>query len=998
MTRSAVRDSFPFPSHVHEGAAGARRRAAAREGAGSTEPPVLIVSDALRVCARLHAYVEERESARRRASPTFTRKAHCLEPSDKGVRRARAGICNDIDRDHKGRMTMPPKLQPSHPRTWTGSTASRRIGLVAGVLLLTGAAEAAQFTLNGPAGSGEFGRSVTFLPNGNLVVTDPLFDAPGPISDAGAVRLYSPTGNLLSTLRGSAAGSRVGSGGIVVLPSGNFLVRSPHWGISGASNMGSVTFADAERGVDGTVSSINSLVGGRPDDNVGRSAITVLSNGNYVVASPEWDNGTTVDAGAVTFGSGASGISGLVSSSNSLVGSRERDQVGEGVTALSNGNYVVNSPGWDNGTMGDAGAVTFGNGMMGIRGVVSAANSLVGALARDGVGRGGIVPLDNGNYLVRSIFWRSGSASEAGAVTFGSGTTGISGVVSATNSLVGQSADDWIGYAVRLLSNGNYVVISPFWRNGDVWRAGAVTFGSGTSGVSGYVSEANSLVGGSDYDFLGEGGVTPLANGNYVVLSPRWNNGELAEAGAATFASGTSGLSGRVSALNSLVGSASEDRVGGAGAIALVNGNYVVRSPFWRRGALAEAGAVTFGSGTSGISGAISLANSLLGSTAFHRVGNAGVVALRNGNYVVVSTDWDSGLIRDVGAVTLGLGTSGISGPVSGANSLIGSRQDDRVGGQGVVALDNGNYVIASARWDNDTTADVGAVTFASGGTGISGSISPVNSLIGSRQGDRVGGWGVTPLAGGNYIVSSPEWDNGSTVDAGAATLGNGTAGSIGAVSAANSLVGSSADDRVSANGVTALPNGNYVIVSAGWDNGSLINAGAVTLGLSDGSVSGAISNANSVRGTVANQGASHSFSYDPVRNQLAVGQPASNRVVLQRPGIATSLSLVSITPDPSLVGEPVLFTATLVASQNSVTDGRVTFTASNGQSCADTTPTAVAANAFSFSCTIVFAAAGSVSVVAKYTGSLNHAYSGSEPRAHTTVSATVFANGFEGP
>ncbi len=94
--------------------------------------------------------------------------------------------------------------------------------------------------------------------------------------------------------------------------------------------------------------------------NVGTSGLTALTNGNYVVLSQSWDNGTTAtDAGAVTWGSGTVGVSGVVSSSNSLVGSTTNDNVGtSGVTALTNGNYVVRSVGWDNGTTtADAGAV-----------------------------------------------------------------------------------------------------------------------------------------------------------------------------------------------------------------------------------------------------------------------------------------------------------------------------------------------------------------------------------------------------------------------------------------------------------------------------------------------------------------------------------------------------------------------------------------------------------------------------------------------------------------
>ena len=88
--------------------------------------------------------------------------------------------------------------------------------------------------------------------------------------------------------------------------------------------------------------------------------MTALTNGNYVVSSPHWDNGSVFDAGAVTWGNGAGGTTGVVSASNSLVGSTANDQVGDdfygGVIALTNGNYLVRNPVWDNGSVVDAGA------------------------------------------------------------------------------------------------------------------------------------------------------------------------------------------------------------------------------------------------------------------------------------------------------------------------------------------------------------------------------------------------------------------------------------------------------------------------------------------------------------------------------------------------------------------------------------------------------------------------------------------------------------------
>ena len=95
--------------------------------------------------------------------------------------------------------------------------------------------------------------------------------------------------------------------------------------------------------------------------------MTALTNGNYVVASPAWDNGAIQSAGAVTWGNGTAGVTGGVHSLNSLVGSSGGDQVGRsGVTALTNGNYGVASPNWSNGGRSLSGAGRWGRGASGV--------------------------------------------------------------------------------------------------------------------------------------------------------------------------------------------------------------------------------------------------------------------------------------------------------------------------------------------------------------------------------------------------------------------------------------------------------------------------------------------------------------------------------------------------------------------------------------------------------------------------------------------------------
>ncbi|MEN3336122.1 MAG: large repetitive protein [Blastocatellia bacterium] len=733
---------------------------------------------------------------------------------------------------------------------------------------------AMQIDINGPAGSGRFGFSVAALPNGNFVVTDPFYDITSPtlIADVGAVYLYNgATGALISKLTGSAEEEAIGIDGVTVLTNGNYVVRSSGW----SDRRGAVTWCNGATGINGVVSAANSLVSDNSFDTVGSGGITVLPNGNYVVYSSSWHH-----SGALTWCNGATGTSGLVSPANSLVGASGDNIGGGGVTVLTNGNYVVSSPDWDSSasSLSTAGAVTWGNGATGTSGVVSPANSLVGSSSGDHVGTR-VIALTNGNYLVCSPEWDNGALKDAGAVTWGNGATGTSGIVSAVNSLIGNTNMGELGFrGVAALANGNYVVGNTSW-NG---YRGAATWGNGTTGISGLASPANSLVGNVPGDAIGNA-VTALANGNYVVSSPDWRNGATVGAGAVTWGNGATGTTGTVSAANSLVGSTLDDRVGALGATALANGNYVVHSMNWNNGAISRAGAVTWGNGTTGSSGTVSAANSLVGSTIMDQVGSLGVTALANGNYVVNSQSWHNGAIVDAGAVTWGNGTTGTSGPVSAANSLVGSRVGDLIGLDGVTALTNGNYVVNSSAWNSSAVPSVGAVTWGNGTTGTTGTVSAANSLVGSQVGEWVGLGGVTALANGNYVVRSIFW-HGAMGQVGAVSWGNGATGSSGVVSPANSLVGSTTFDTVGSGGVTALINGNYVVSSPRWDNGAIKDAGAITFGLGNsGLTAGPITVANSVLGTVAFRGANLVFAYDSVNRQLVVGQPYSNIVTLFR-------------------------------------------------------------------------------------------------------------------
>ena len=627
-------------------------------------------------------------------------------------------------------------------------------------------------------------NGVTILANGNFTINSPNYDSPAAgggtqtvciggarsvITNAGAVtlRLASSSDNTVVSAENSYVGAFANDrlGTAIPLPNGDFLVHSPFWNTDrGIVAWRSGSVQDGEIALETT-----GMTGLNSSEGVGN--VKVLSNGNYVIYNYRWNNGR----GSATLCRIASPCFGNAGAANSITGANAGDNVGyDGITELADGNYIVHSRIWN----GNRGAVTWAQGQQQTSLAVSAANSLVGTAANDFIGNAGIVPLTNGGYVVVSSIWKNAGGSTVGAATFGPAAGGVSGVISSANSLVGASSSDFNMGSAKALTNGNYVVHLP---NSILSGSlGSAVWGSGTNGITGVLSTANSL-------YRGANSVVPLANGHYIVVSPNTLG-----VGAVTWANGQTGITGQISAANSITGSSDQDRIGSGGVTALTNGNYVINSPDWDNGGIQNAGAATLMDGASPASGTINTANSLYGTTAFDQVGWGGAAALTNGNYVVRSYLWNNAGATRAGAATFGNGATGITGPVSAANSLVGSSSNDTVGINAITPLPNGNYVVTSFAWSNR-----GAVTFGSGTAGVSGAISAANSIVGSTNDDRVGTHGNNPsirvYSDSNYAFLSANWDNGVITDAGAATLGRPTVPVAGAVSNENSILGTAA-------------------------------------------------------------------------------------------------------------------------------------------------------------------------------------------------------------
>ncbi len=524
-----------------------------------------------------------------------------------------------------------------------------------------------------PGAGDQFGQLVVILANGNIAVSDPYDSSIA--ANNGAVHLYdSVTKTRIASIYGDEAGDQIGFGSITALANGNFVIASPVDTVGGLAAAGSVRLVDGATGVEVPGSLV---AGNNPGDGIGLGGITALANSSYVIAS--WFDTVASQplAGSVQLIDGTTGIQ----IGSTITGDNLFDSVGSGgVTALTNGNFVITSPSDDVGLI-DNGSVRLVNGS----GADVAGGLIAGDNSGDALGPGGVIALTNGNYVIGSPSDNAGN----GSVRLVDGATGaeIPGGL-----IVGDNAGDSLGF-VTALANGNYVISAPA---DDV---GAVDTGSVrlVNGVTGVEIPGGLITGDTVNDQLGFGDTIALANNNFVVASIFDDEG-FTDNGSVRLASGTSGLQ-----INMIAGENPGDQLGLSvnGITALANNNFVIASQLDDAG-LTDNGTVRLVDGTTGnpvVGGTIA------GAAADDQLGSDGVFALVSNNYVVVSSlDDEAGL--DLGTVRL---VDGSTGTQIGA-SITGSSAND-LNLATVTGSPAGDYYILSMSFaDKDALTDSGLV------------------------------------------------------------------------------------------------------------------------------------------------------------------------------------------------------------------------------------------------------------------------------------------------
>ena len=593
-----------------------------------------------------------------------------------------------------------------------------------------------------PGTGDQFGKSVAVLSNGNIVVTD-RYDS-SIASNNGAVHLYNPlTQTLIASIYGDNANDQLGVQ-IAALPNNNFVITSLYDDVGGVKDAGSVRLVDGTTGIQ-----IGSaLAGDVADDHLGNMGVTVLPNNNFVIASPGDDEGGIVEAGSVRLVNGDTGV-----------------QIG---------------------------------------------SAIVGDTAGAALGINGITVLSNNNYTIATSFDNHGSLVDVGTVKLVNGDTGVQ----IGSTIAGDSNFDGYGvFGVTALVNNNFVIVASEDDVGGLVNAGSVRLVNGDTGLQ----IGSTISGDAAYDQLGQAGAYALSNNNFVIASSNADEGGIVDAGTVRLVDGTTGAQ----IGSTIAGDTANDYLGVSAT--LPNSNYVISSAADDDGGLVNVGSVRLVNGATGAQ----IGSTITGDAVGDGLG-INTIALSNNNYVAVAAgDFMSGLVG-VGSVRLVNGTTG----AQIGSTIAGDNTNDQLGSGGIIALANNNYVIASPLDDVGGLNGAGSVRLMDGTTGA----QIGSTLAGDDESDSLGyvklhshsntNIGITALSSNNFVVASEFDSEGGVVFAGSVRLVDGSTG----VQVGSTIFGSASYDMREAS-VTESPAGDFFILSLSLaDNNGRIDSGLVRL------------------------------------------------------------------------------------------------------------------------------------------------------------------------
>ncbi|KAJ4462254.1 putative zymogen granule membrane glycoprotein [Paratrimastix pyriformis] len=350
--------------------------------------------------------------------------------------------------------------------------------------------------------------NIIFFDNGNfLMFASTWKNVATSAASAGAVSFFNPSAGIIpvgavsetTALIGTVAYDWVGNYFLYLPTTGNYvLYRS---GSSSPKSNGWVHWCSGTTGCVGKRNEVAQLQGGpTTSTNFICSTLTRLANDNFVVSSPRWSDGSTTAAGFAMLCSGTSGCPSTVSAATALIGSGANQKLGNSVTGLPDGSYVVTSQP----------AVTHCP-PTGCNGTSPTSDSLTGfGIAENTF----ITALSTGEYVVSCPLCTVGGVTGGGFVArCGADGSGCKGhAISAQTGLVGTAGDGSMGNHVAEVANASLVVSYEGFDGGK----GGVFWFSATDPVIGTVSAAMGLTGDSTDQKIGAGGIYVTPNKDYV--------------------------------------------------------------------------------------------------------------------------------------------------------------------------------------------------------------------------------------------------------------------------------------------------------------------------------------------------------------------------------------------------------------------------------------------------------------------------------------------------
>lgn len=604
------------------------------------------------------------------------------------------------------------------------------------VTLVNGTSGAVIATLAGDDTGDKLGNSgITLLPNGNFLIRSSVDDVDGVINASTVKLINGTTGTVINTFAGDVNGDSIGSGGFKFLPNGYFIISSSADDVGGLVNAGSVILVDS----DGALKKI--IAGDDANDSLGVRGTILLSNGNFVILSSADRIGGVSSVGSVKFVNGTSGD--II---KTIVGDALNDSFGYSHKILPNGNFIIYNEYDDDVTNGvvDAGLVILFDGASG-----EVIKTFVGDESNDQLGREGIFILPDGNFAIISKLDNVNGVTDAGSVIL---VNSFDGEVIKT--IAGDNLSDNLGSSgITSLPNGNIAIISTSDDVNGISNAGSVTIVNSNPAV------ANITIAGNDInDSFGFGGIKLLKNGNFVIISQFDNVAPVASASSLTLVNGTTGavintvagdvfldslgaglgalilslpngdfiaqtrddddITGIINASSimlidgvtglvkiKLSGDVSGDNLGGIdsfsrfGTTILPNGNIVIRSYLDDVDGRINAGSVVLLKETGEI------IRTFAGDVANDNLGGSGITVLPSGNFIIRSHLDDVDGIIDAGSI---MHINGTTGAVIA--TITGNKVNDRVGLSEGVLISNDLFLIGLTSLDVAATSTAGAV------------------------------------------------------------------------------------------------------------------------------------------------------------------------------------------------------------------------------------------------------------------------------------------------